>query len=1610
MQDYSLTEDGHEVMDSDKDINESQNPELDAQEQQAAPAEAAVDAAIEAAADAAADAADSAAADGTASAASGGVEGAAAGSDGEKIPDAEAEVVNLGSDSLLEIADDQDVMSLSDEELARFARRPVSFEGFRLERVDVYNWGSFNNNVKSVYFGGQNVLMTGDNGAGKSSIIDAITVLLYDVKKVTFNQAAGAEKGERSLSSYVLGLYKNDNSSGVKTEMGLRSRDKAVLTVLMATFYNKALNEYVVLVQCMVIARPKNTPSRYYFIGNRDFNLQNDVLPVKDIRDLGRRLSALGAQRYDSFSQYYSQMQRLFGIENTKVLDLFYKTISMKSINNISDFVRNQMLEDFNGDELVDQMVERFNDLDASYRSVEEARKQVQALEPIVVKGEEYKNIRTQKDFLNRCSDGVGPYLYKKKAELITEEIERNNRRISELEAEAAHTAEQIESISAHMMSTTQEMSQHGGNRREMLVQSINHEKSSRERVFRNYNVMATFITTLDLNPVTDERSFKSMMSSLSTLSDKFASSIQSYEESITSRNVELKQESSRLLEINDELRSLRGRKSNLPSRHIEVRNRIAAHIGCKDTDLPFAGELMQIRADEKARWELAIEKVLHGFALSMLVPEEHYAEVASFVNSNNIGMRLVFYRIREADASTSAAASTTMGSVFGRQLNGFGMRSGSETLPRKIEIKNDPVFQGFLRNHLEKNFNYVCTEDMTEFRQERMALTPSGLSKVGGRNEKDDRRSQHGNDFILGWSNEEKILFLQNEYTRCNTMVSTIEETIKGLRSDMSTIANKQQMIARLSEIQGYEYVDYMSIDATIERLQADLDEINRSNDIVATLTHKLEEYRQDKKNLEDRLSNCQRELGQLQSRNEMHMNEHRHALDLSISAQYLSAEIINAINHLVEKAQERLKYTTLTYDRVEHLVSEIVSVLKHESASLTVRENALAQELVNLQSRFTQSFVVAGRNLDASRAAAWEDFRDFLDKLMRDDLPRFVDAFKDKLNRETIDQLGTLNAALITQCRKIKERISDINSIMKDVDFNPDHYIQMEARESPDNEIKQFRIDLRSCTTQEQVEGEEEEGSSALERAEQRFYKVKALIDRFKGEVNGAEIDRRWRNKVTDVKQWFDFAASEHTREDDSQVDYYEDSGGKSGGQKEKLAYTVLASSIAYQYRSKARRQGGIEVNEALDRAQMESASGNDENAAAAEAAALAAQQNQSCNSSDRSYRFVIIDEAFGRGSPQSVDYALTLFSKFNLQLLVATPMQKLDIIEKYVNHVAFVYRDEDSHESTVLNYELDDYIVKRRLKEQIARPAILNRKIEGDPLSGLSPEEATRLYNELDERIISEQDRFAGPRVNPERPATASASSANDGASGGAGAADSTYGSASGSDAQPAPKAGSRRRKAAASAEAEAAAAAADAASSSAADAAAEGTGSAGAEAATGDASEVGACGNAQSAAESSTDSEAESAAEGAADSVPEENVENKEDHMHLKGDDGKYLDPEVYASRLKEERKLNEARRTDEALSRLDFLDSLYSTPGDVDSVVDISIDDSRGYDAAKGTSEDGDQVFMYDLEPEFNEERASAKKGKKKAKEEEEEPHYEHSLDELVIEDDDEDDL
>ena len=221
--------------------------------------------------------------------------------------------------------------------------------GFRLQRVEVLNWGTFHKQVWGLDLGGNNALLTGDIGSGKSTFVDAVTALL--VPRANFNKAAGAATGERSLETYFFGRYKSERGEPGLSSKPVSLRGPDSYSVLLCRFFNEALGQHVTLAQVFWAKAPQGPPARLFVIADRTLSIKEHFAGFgADINTLRKRLRAMPqVELFETFPPYGSAYRHRFGIENEQAMDLFHQTISMKSVGNLTDFVREHMLEASSG-------------------------------------------------------------------------------------------------------------------------------------------------------------------------------------------------------------------------------------------------------------------------------------------------------------------------------------------------------------------------------------------------------------------------------------------------------------------------------------------------------------------------------------------------------------------------------------------------------------------------------------------------------------------------------------------------------------------------------------------------------------------------------------------------------------------------------------------------------------------------------------------------------------------------------------------------------------------------------------------------------------------------------------------------------------------------------------------------------------------------------------------------------------------------------------------------------------------------------------------------------------------------------------------------------------
>ncbi len=1101
--------------------------------------------------------------------------------------------------------------------------------GFRLCRLEVFNWGTFDARVWVLHPGGRNALLTGDIGSGKSTLVDAVTTLLVPAHRIAYNKAAGADNKERSLRSYVLGHYKSERNEASGTAKPVALRNHNGYTVILGVFHNAGYDQTVTLAQVFWMKDAQGQPARFFAGAERDLSIAGDFANFgTDISALRKKLRTAGAELFDSFPPYGAWFRRRFGISNEQALELFHQTVSMKSVGNLTDFVRSHMLEPFDVGPRIGALIAHFDDLNRAHEAVLKAKRQVELLTPLVADCDRHGVLAVQADEMRACREALKPYfaglkldLLDKRITLLNEEWERHNGHVQRLDARRDAQRDDETALRRSIF-------ENGGDRLDQLEVAIRTQQAEagrRRGKASSYNELARSVGLLQMSSAAD---FLAQRQNLAGMKEEAQKNEAKLQNELTEHTVTLRQGKLEHDALAGEIKSLKARRSNIEATQIAMRAALCQALGMSEDAMPFAGELLQVRDDERD-WEGAAERLLRSFGLSLLVPDTSYAEVAQWVDKTNLKGRIVYYRVRVG-------------------LRGEMPSLHRDSLARKLSIKPDSPFYDWLEREVAHRFDVACCTTQEQFRREIHAITRAGQIKARGeRHEKDDRhRLDDRSRYVLGWTNAAKIGALEAKARLLEKRLGEVGSCIGGIQTELSQLRERSLALSQLDVYGDFAELDWKSSAAEVARLEGQKAQIEAASDILKTLTGQLEALHEAIGKVDLELKghyDTRSRTAQKRTDAQAQRLQAQATLDESGSPAHAACS-----PRLDDMRAEAVGQHQLTVESCDNRERDVRDWLQRRIDAEDLKLKRLRDKITQAMSAYKEAFKLETAEVDASVEAAFE-YREMLRTLLADGLPGFEARFKDLLNENTIREVANFKSQLDREREDIKERIVRINQSLTQIDYNPGRYIVLEAQLTPDADVRDFQADLRACTEGSLT------GSDDAQYSEAKFLKVRQIIERFRGREGLSELDRRWTAKVTDVRSWFVFAASERWREGNAEHEHYSDSGGKSGGQKEKLAYTILAASLAYQFDLK---WGEVR---------------------------------------SRTFRFVVIDEAFGRGSDESAQYGLRLFAQLNLQLLIVTPLQKIYIIEPFVSSVGFVH-NEEGRSSKLRNLSIEEYQAER------------------------------------------------------------------------------------------------------------------------------------------------------------------------------------------------------------------------------------------------------------------------------------------------------------------------
>lgn len=1006
-----------------------------------------------------------------------------------------------------------------------------------MSRLQIYNWGTFSG-IHDIPISEQGFLFVGRSGSGKSTLLDAFSALLIPIRWLDFNAAAReAEKTgrDRNLASYIRGAWadqKDDDSGEIATRY---LRTGTTWSALSLSFQN-TVGQPLVLVQVMWLRGNANGPrdvKRLFMIFDRPFaieELEGFGQTNFDVRKLKHNFQ--DAFISPDFPPYCERFRRLLGIESEMALRLLHKSQSAKNLGDLNTFLREFMLDRPATFEVADRLVSEFDELDAAHKSVVTARCQVETLTPAREQNQQRESLEIRYSGLDELLAGIDSFAGHRRVNLLKDRIECLNIRADGLEGEL----KQKETVLDQQTNTLRELERRhrevGGDRVEKLRSEKAALEQQRDQCIRRKEQAGKAIKQLGWNyPDSPHRFAELVGEARRELERRESDSVEDRKK----RDELVIQKKGADLEFTrtaKEVDALERQPSNIPSQMLDLRKQIADAIGLSEDTLPFVGELMMVKSDE-AQWQGAIERVLHGFALSLLVDERNYSALSSHINNQYLGARLIYYRTIQADHQ------------YAKSVN-------INSLIHKLKIQ-ECSHSEWLKAELRRRFDYACVNSVRSLRREDRAITEEGHVKHSkSRHEKDDRRKVSDRKFwVLGFDNREKLALYQKQ-------AQDLADKIADLSTKISALNEREEARAKRS-MHCQTLVNLQWRDVDIEPLLTDIQELNRricdaleGNVELKNATVQIEKQKKVVEEADDEFRRVtiehEKTVGQV--------SEHNDSLEELQNDQ----SIVTLTPWQQQGLDERFESfsTPVQLDNLSKLIQAVERRINDEIKGIKQSIYDCERSIEKSFEKFVNEWPEDSDGLDATFEAA-SDFFSKLTRLETDGLPAYEERFFELLESQSHQNLAALSTHLNNARKDILERMDQVNNGLAQAPFNRTvnevTYLRIDPSDRQLPDVREFKQEIQQTLSHA--------WSEDREKAELRFLALRGLVKR----LSSLEPhDKRWRNTVLDVRQHMEFIGRE-ADESGVEVEVYRSGSGKSGGQRQKLATTCLAAALRYQ-----------------------------------------------------------------------------------------------------------------------------------------------------------------------------------------------------------------------------------------------------------------------------------------------------------------------------------------------------------------------------------------------------------------------------------------------------------
>lgn len=1116
----------------------------------------------------------------------------------------------------------------------------------RLECVRLVHWFHFED--EAVPLGGS-CLLLGDNGSGKTTILDALQVgLVADFSEVLFNRAAN-EKSRRTLYGYVrwkIGSEDESEPGGVKygrpgcsAYVALEFRDDHDPSLAFTAGMCFEATESDQHVAKLFFVAPSRQATEIEAVISREDG-QREVRTLKDFR------AWLRAERLLDWSDaatYREELRQRLGVLPESFHRLIVKALAFKPIGQVKQFAFDYLLDPRPIDTAALQAnLDHYKHLEGEAREAEE---RITELAGIVERGERVMTEQRVADGhqfmeLRAIQDVAGVKVESVEAQLATDRalLAGSAARRDEIKLESEALEREWERLL-----TALDRNDVFRKLRDLERQAQDAERTlgeAREADAEARSVLRGQTEALDLMLSDPARALRKRRESLFDKDDLLGAEeapeivarlrhsldrqgalagrdlltwqgrLDRADNGARAVRLRLQQEKESVhaeaTALRDEQKALEAGRLRYPDGAAALLHLLSARLKGARDPRPLC-ELIEVN---DLRWRDAVEGYLGGRRHDVIVAPEDYARALSLYERNKRDYLL-----------------PGRGPVF---MSGVGLvdidriiRSGRGCQPRSLAEKvdtDDRLARAYVDHVLG---GVVCVDDEQALRKYPVAITDT-VMVYKDHVARQTAREVYSRHYIGAAARTRRLAEIATELADLGDRFVAASKDVDWLTEVIKKIDRARSETRRLSDLVARaEGVD--RLEEELRRLQAQRALIDTSS--IVELERARDEAASRRTNLRKELDALLVAIGELTSAlksGEVELDRAQEELRLAAAAleQFLAPR---------ERELREEYHGRYVRERAQREPAEIHVTFGRQRKAIESRVGNLIVELVLLKQKYVER-----RGLGATiEGPGFEAFAAELEAWRESKLPayreRIAEAKSLSLQRLTEDVVFRLRENLL----QVRRQFDELNRGLKDVQFGSERY-QFLADVNPAH--RAFYNLVMDASPHERESLFDASGSESSLRDQ-----LQALLDRLlDAEARDVRTELEAR---ADYREYFVYDLR-ISHADGGHSLYDKVAGDKSGGETQTPYYIAVMASMYRVYRG---RKGG---------------------------------QEPTCG-------LILLDEAFGKMDESRIRATLTFARRLKLQLILAAPKERSELVAPHVERSLLIHKDPGTGLPTVLDF---------------------------------------------------------------------------------------------------------------------------------------------------------------------------------------------------------------------------------------------------------------------------------------------------------------------------------